>query len=227
MQMPRKIWAIAAVGALTACSQPRTSTAEQNSARSDVEQSSPLVPLDQHEILHLVGGHSFMADPNISSGGVERFDDSMTYHLSGPVGASGEYTISNNRLCVQSPVKVASRCFELFWSGRTILRADPMQHPNDIQQNLRPLRPAQTRMKRTPTPDETARCQPHVTDIPDGSARLRCQVGAEGRLERCVVLSTTNAGLGEWGLCMAAGFLADEAQAGQEVELPLKWRRPS
>ena len=87
--------------------------------------------------------------------------------------------------------------------------------------------PAPTRMKRSPTPGETTRCQPLVTEIPDGSARLRCQVGAEGRLERCVVLSTTNARLGEWGLCMAAGFLADEAQVGQEVELPLKWRRPS
>lgn len=87
--------------------------------------------------------------------------------------------------------------------------------------------PASTRWKRTPTPDEIARCQPLVADIPDGSAILRCRVGEAGELEGCVVRSTTNVKLGEWGLCMSARFVADDAYIGQEVELPLQWRRPT
>ena len=157
MQSSRTIWVIAAVGVFAAwtCSEPRNSPSGQDIPRSDRDDTSSLAPLDQHEVLHLVGGHSFVADPNISNGGVEQFDDSMTYRLSGPVEASGEYTISENRLCVRSPTKAVSRCFELFWSDRTIMRADPMRHPNETRQNLRPLRPADQSRLETPRPPTT------------------------------------------------------------------------
>ena len=85
---------------------------------------------------------------------------------------------------------------------------------------------APTRWKRHPTNEEITRCQPPVTDILGGSARLRCRVGAAGRLERCVVMSATNVRLGEWGLCMSARFVADETEVGREVELPLQFRVP-
>lgn len=81
------------------------------------------------------------------------------------------------------------------------------------------------RWKRTPSSEEITRCQPSSTDLPDGAVRLRCRVGAAGELDRCVVLSASDARLGEWSLCMSASFVADHAEIGREVELPFQWRR--
>ena len=81
------------------------------------------------------------------------------------------------------------------------------------------------RWKRTPSSEEITRCQPSRTDLPDGAVRLRCRVGAAGELDRCVVLSASDARLGEWSLCMSASFVADHAEIGREVELPFQWRR--
>ena len=83
-----------------------------------------------------------------------------------------------------------------------------------------------TPWKRIPTPDEISACQPLVTDLPDGSVELQCRVGATGELEKCAVLSATDVRLGEWALCASAAFVADEAHVGEEVEVPLRWRRP-
>lgn len=83
-----------------------------------------------------------------------------------------------------------------------------------------------TLWKRIPTSDEIAACQPLVTELPDGSVQLRCRVGATGDLEQCAVLSATDARLGAWAICAAEAFKADEGHVGDQVEVPLRWRRP-
>ena len=80
-----------------------------------------------------------------------------------------------------------------------------------------------TRWSRTPTGDEMTRCQPAVTDIPDGSVVIRCQVGAAGWLEGCSALNGADR-LKEWGLCLSGHFRADPTEAGLWVEIPLQWR---
>lgn len=83
------------------------------------------------------------------------------------------------------------------------------------------------RWTRIPSSNELAQCQPAATDIPDGEVLLRCRVGANRRLSQCVVVSSPNARLTEWGRCLSGHFEADAAQVGHQVSIPLEWRRPS